>query len=129
MKIYSFPRPSHGILIASHQMRRLTLVTIAACIPQILFRRNTSPLDLATGITSTSFQLDSFPSTANHGYQHRRLRATLQHCIGVWHRHAWSQITGGHCTGSPSPTPLIAMSIARSHRNKSTFRIVFPYAI
>ena len=68
-------------------------------------------------------------SAAHHRNQHRRLQATLQHCIGVWHRHAWSQITGWHCTGSPSPTPLIAMSIARSHKNKSTFRIVFPYAI
>jgi len=48
-------------------MRRLTLVTIAAVE--------------ITGIMSTFFQLDSFPSAANHGYQHRRLRAILQHRI------------------------------------------------
>jgi len=54
-----------------------------------------------------SFQLDSLASAAHHGYQHRRLRATLQHCIGVWHHHAWSQITGGRPKGSPSPTPIM----------------------
>ena len=76
-----------------------------------------------------SFQLDSLASAAHHGYQHRRLRATLQHCIGVWHHHAWSQITGGRPKGSPSPTPIMRWVFQDHNETNPLSDFFFPYAI
>jgi hypothetical protein len=41
--------------------------------------------------------------------------STIHYCVEVWHRREWSRITGGHSTGSPSPTTIFAMSILRSY--------------
>jgi len=51
----------------------------------------------------------------SHNYQQWQQQTTLQHCVAVCHLRVWSRITGGHSTGSPSPTPIFAMSILNSH--------------
>jgi len=54
-------------------------------------------------------------SVPSHNYQQWQQQTTLQHCVAVCHLRVWSRITGGHSTGSPSPTPIFAMSILNSH--------------
>jgi len=51
----------------------------------------------------------------SHNYQQWQQQVTLQDCVAVRHLREWSRITGGHSTGSPSPTPIFAMSILKSH--------------
>jgi hypothetical protein len=68
--------------------------------------KEASPTNLASSTRPNLSTLATCPITTINSATAR----TLQHCRAIGHLRGWSRITGGHSTGSPSPTPIFAMS-------------------